>query len=368
MAVYEESSEVQTLEELPIYGSDRVGNLEPGLNLALVNRAKRIAGRRSYELKDHLGNVRVVINDFKMGYDNTGDSKADYYLAKISSFSDYGPFGEFLEARTLNSNKYRYGFNGKENDNEIHGVNGSVQDYGMRMYDTRLGRFFSADPLIVQKQMYPELSPYQFSSNTPIWAVDWDGLEARLYIDTKGVGHAFLSVTDDQGVLHIYTYGQYGQGTKDGESKAYGEGALIHLVGKDAEAYLKRGFNDDHYRLSVYDLTKKEVDRDKVMQHFDKILNDPNATPAEKVNDVQFVKDDPNSKAVKYSKYGGVPAGMCHDNCVTVADKGLEAGGSNILLWNDNPHVAVPDIEVQSWFSSEINEITDQVRTEYVTK
>ncbi|MBX9851802.1 MAG: hypothetical protein K2X86_08595 [Cytophagaceae bacterium] len=276
--------------------------------------------------------------------------------------------GIFFDDEKSCTGTYLYGYNGKENDNEIHGSTGSVQNYGMRMYDTRLGRFFSADPLIVQDQQYPELSPYQFASNTPIWAIDLDGLEAKVYYDTRGVGHTFISVTDDQGVLHIYTYGQYGQGTKDGESKAYGEGALVHLVGKDAEAYLKRGFNDpDHYSLSVYELGETEVDKDKIMEYYDKILNDPNAVPAEKVNDVRFVKDDPNSKAVKYSKYGGVPM-RCQDNCVTVADEGLEAGGSNILLNNTIPDLAQNDAEMFSWFESDITEVTEEVRTEYVTK
>lgn len=58
-------------------------------------------------------------------------------------------------------------------DNEIHGT-GNSYDYGMRMYDPRVGRFYSVDPLTGK---YPELSPYQFASNTPIQAIDLDGLE-----------------------------------------------------------------------------------------------------------------------------------------------------------------------------------------------
>jgi RHS repeat-associated protein len=72
------------------------------------------------------------------------------------------------------SASYRYGFNGKENDNEVMGE-GNFQDYGMRMYNPRIGRFFNVDPLTKQ---YPELTPYQFASNTPIQAIDLDGLEA----------------------------------------------------------------------------------------------------------------------------------------------------------------------------------------------
>jgi uncharacterized protein RhaS with RHS repeats len=45
----------------------------------------------------------------------------------------------------------------------------------MRIYDPRLGRFLSVDPITSD---YPELTPYQFASNTPIWAIDMDGLEA----------------------------------------------------------------------------------------------------------------------------------------------------------------------------------------------
>lgn len=41
---------------------------------------------------------------------------------------------------------YRYGFNGKENDNEVKG-SGNQYDYGFRIYDPRIGRFLSTDPL-----------------------------------------------------------------------------------------------------------------------------------------------------------------------------------------------------------------------------
>ncbi len=68
---------------------------------------------------------------------------------------------------------YRYGFNGKENDKEVKGE-GNQQDYGMRIYDPRLGKFLSVDPIT---NKYPELTPYQFASNRPIDGIDLDGLE-----------------------------------------------------------------------------------------------------------------------------------------------------------------------------------------------
>jgi len=69
--------------------------------------------------------------------------------------------------------QYRYGFNGKENDNEVKGE-GNQQDYGMRIYDPRLGRFLSVDPITKE---YPELTPYQFASNSPVRSIDLDGME-----------------------------------------------------------------------------------------------------------------------------------------------------------------------------------------------
>lgn len=81
-----------------------------------------------------------------------------------------------MPQRSYNAGGYRYGFNGKENDNEIKGT-GNQQDYGMRIYDPRLGRFLSVDPLSAG---FPFYSPYHFSGNSPIANIDLDGLEPQL--------------------------------------------------------------------------------------------------------------------------------------------------------------------------------------------
>jgi len=60
----------------------------------------------------------------------------------------------------------------------------------MRMYDPRVGRFLSVDPL---QKTYPYYTPYQFAGNMPIWSIDLDGLEelkantvANVIRDIKG--------------------------------------------------------------------------------------------------------------------------------------------------------------------------------------
>ena len=67
--------------------------------------------------------------------------------------------------------RYRFGFNGVEKDNELKGVGNSL-DFGARMYDSRVARWLSLDPLA---QKYPGISPYTFVADNPIWFIDPDG-------------------------------------------------------------------------------------------------------------------------------------------------------------------------------------------------
>jgi len=70
---------------------------------------------------------------------------------------------------------YRFGFGGKEGDSEIKGENNSY-DFGARIYDPRLGKWLSIDPLF---QKYPFLSPYAYVANSPIIYYDSDGRKIK---------------------------------------------------------------------------------------------------------------------------------------------------------------------------------------------
>src|ERR1043165_7336962 len=60
------------------------------------------------------------------------------YLVDQASSSGNNTAG----ANNANSGNYRYGFNGKEYDDET-----ETQDYGMRIYNPALAKFLSVDPL-----------------------------------------------------------------------------------------------------------------------------------------------------------------------------------------------------------------------------
>lgn len=68
---------------------------------------------------------------------------------------------------------YRFGFNGQEKDNEVKGIGNSLS-FQYRIYDSRLGKFLSVDPLFAS---YPWNSTYAFAENRVIDGVDLEGLE-----------------------------------------------------------------------------------------------------------------------------------------------------------------------------------------------
>jgi RHS repeat-associated protein len=177
------------LIEHHIYGSSRLGIIqrdqdmdsakatainESLLGATYVYNANR--GNKLYELTNHLGNVLTTISDRKIGHGTGGEY--DYYTPDIVSATDYYPFGSEMPNRTYSTPSYRYGFNGKENDNDVKGE-GNQQDYGMRIYDPRLGRFLSVDPLT---KGYPMMTPYAFAMNDVIRCVDLDGAEKKVVV------------------------------------------------------------------------------------------------------------------------------------------------------------------------------------------
>lgn len=75
---------------------------------------------------------------------------------------------------------YRYLYGGMEREDQLTGQVGGHYDFGARIYDPRLGRWLSIDPLVFK---YPYLTPYHYVGNSPMAFVDTDGRDFELYID-----------------------------------------------------------------------------------------------------------------------------------------------------------------------------------------
>jgi RHS repeat-associated protein len=194
MAVYDYKptqtapAQVLSLVEHPVYGSSRIGmrtyidadNVDALTSPYATNTNTYTqnlkSGLMSYEMSNHLANVLTVVSDRKIPIDVGNNGTVDYYVADILNSSDYYAFGSPMPGRSYNGGNYRYGFNGKENDNEVKGTGNSL-DFGARVLDPRLGRWLSIDPM---KQKYPFYSPYTAFGDNPNYYVDPGGETLRV--------------------------------------------------------------------------------------------------------------------------------------------------------------------------------------------
>jgi RHS repeat-associated protein len=171
----------------------------------------RYLKHKQYELKDHLGNVRVVVSDFK--YSTTSGTDDPPYRAEVLAAYNYYPFG-MLQPGMYKENdnlRYRFGFNGMLRDDDVTDKlstgpdegRGNSYDFGARMYNPRVTRFFSLDPL---KLKYPSMSPYIFAVDNPVVFVDEKGKDGK---DVTKKASEYLGTPYEYGGKNPITIGGY---------------------------------------------------------------------------------------------------------------------------------------------------------------
>jgi RHS repeat-associated protein len=213
-------------KEQDLYGSSRLGIAKPEREVTGFFWASAaytlVAGAKSYELSNHLGNVMAVISD----------------RGELQSAQDFFPFGMAMPGRSNGS--YRYTFNGKETDPET-----GLNDFGARLYDSRLGRWLAIDPLA--KKM-PEQSPYLYCLNTPLLLMDPDGAYPIVTITKIVVGKAQQKVLGYTGTkLQYTTVDLYKVTVTDTEDKTF---KLQFAVTRDAFAVRKNDVQGDEMTLT----------------------------------------------------------------------------------------------------------------------
>ena len=152
-----------------------------------------------YHITDHLGSVRVVLNQ----------------NMTILEQNDYYPFGLRHPNASLKTTANRYRYNGKE---EI--ASDATSDYGARQYSAEFCQWLQVDPLAEKNYSW---SPYNFCVGNPLRFLDLDGME---WVDAQG------SKIEDHSNIKVYIFydpksfgSQTEQMYKDAIAK-YGEGSV----------------------------------------------------------------------------------------------------------------------------------------------
>ena len=222
----------------------------------------------------------------------------------------------------------RYGFNGKENDNE---AGEGIQDYGMRIYSERLGKFLSTDPITAS---YPMLTPYQFASNRPIDGKDADGMEYVSYI------------------VDIYQY-KNGAALKTINYKWFNElqhnkcGELGQGVTYDIRVHTAGGAA---HQITPFFVSRQDNIAGTIYKDYGNYMG---ATSLYEVNSGISVKAFDNSKILSKNYNYDLPAIDYVDDLARQHDQGydaLNAKGAN-SLFNDWSTTPVDDKALKGWNS-----------------
>ena len=100
--------------------------------------------------------------------------------SQVSSATDYYPFGWEMPGRKYNSSEYRYGFNGKEKNQDGELGSTTTHTTEFRQYNPAIGRFLSLDPVT-----HYSMSPYSSMDNSPILKSDPNGDDAIIKKRTR---------------------------------------------------------------------------------------------------------------------------------------------------------------------------------------
>jgi len=147
LAVY--NGATPALTEVPIYGSRRLGTYFTTGPLSV------------YEIRDNVGSVRVAFTGTK----TTGGQ------ANIYNYSDFYPYGSLAQSAGTN---YRYAYQGANAESD--GVT-SYNNFNLRMYDGKIGRWLSVDP---NGQF---ASPYEGMGDEPVTGNDPTGGSDTTFVD-----------------------------------------------------------------------------------------------------------------------------------------------------------------------------------------
>ena len=262
-----------------------------------------------------------------------------------------GTFGMMIKSREfVGFDQYRMGFNGKEFDPES-----TTQDYGMRIYDGRLGRFLSVDPLV---SFFPYWTPYNFAGNTPIQAIDMDGkeIEYRQVAAFFGNGGVQQAVVDATETLNFAAKAGNDANTqiyigiaRFGAQIADGLGTLLFMGSLNShdmpDSYYGSPCGMPGNKNADGTLGLQQIDMDPIKSDINKIISGDIATKTEGVLGLGMLLIPPAAEEASLAKFSGFkPATGAGRAFAEIAE-----GATDITIKNSSKNLFVEASAQESW-------------------
>lgn len=172
-----------------------------------------------------------------------------------------------MQQRSFIAENYKFGFNGMEVDKEITGHKTHL-NFGARLFDSRLGRWLSADPLSF---VYPSWSTYNGHENNPILYIDPTGKGAKVSIKQNTAGQTYLEV---KATIYVYSANPHVLGS-------------IHHYAQEMQRELDNNYNNAHFSTNFTEQGKDVQARVSLKFNIRVVVAGNNGT----VSDAQQLKD-----------------------------------------------------------------------------
>ena len=275
-----------------------------------------------YYEKDHLGSVRMVVNE----------------NGTIEQVNHYYPFGGVYGDLSYNSEYQKSKYIGKEFDH-MHGLD--WYDHGARMYDAAKVAWDRVDS---QYNEYYPYSPYIYSMNNPINALDTDGKKvyvfARNLIDDYGVKiniiHTFTVVKTSSGKIYRFAYGPQGSGFL---SMVSGHSPLVRCDYYDDESAVSSYFGKKQKTDGLKEVMKVNVPAGMSSEEFDKaVINaasefSDNTEIKYRIIPTSSTEGNCNTSTTSLLKKAGVSDGEI--NRIKNQIPGIKTGFGDVKPWSD---------------------------------
>ena len=280
------------------------------------NTAGTVSYRPLIHLRDHLGSVRSVID----GDTGTVVETSDYYpfgkRIPISTDPEHAEGSQHTVEPTVisassTSSPNRWHFSGKESQSFL---NASIPllDFSARMYNPAIARWTAADPL---SEKYYGISPYVYCLGNPIVNIDVKGDSVRVYIETVGLGHTWISAGEGDEMV-VYTYGRYDH-TYKGNALSDGPGVLVRLSGDKAKEF--NDYKQSEGKMSIFTLT--DVKDNDIMNIANESFDSSGQLPSERSK--RYANDTDAHIIDEYS--------LLNNNCTTFVSDLIKMSGSKVL-------------------------------------